>query len=202
METDFSNIDELFKIENTIDALIQIFEDQDTNIKRKLKLFINDFNEEFPESNPERRGMALSLVWSLMDAPLILYAMDMNGPAIVELHAIIERFCIRDLAMEISKPEYSEDVTKIMERLSLRDFTKILVENGTFDKEDMKFIELLSRYRNAVAHKNPRLISNLLNSGKELSFIDIDSKVAEIDCKPFILGSLKILIKLIDAYGK
>lgn len=167
------------------------------NFKKRIKIFKNKFNETYPlKDNPKKRGAIESFIWALMDNPLLLYGLNINGLIIVELFGILERFTAREVINNIKFPFRSPNFEKIINFHNLSDYALILLDLGVLNKDDIKFIEKLSKLRNGVAHKNPKPIANLLNSGKIFSFLDIDSQMEKIDPLLYIFQTIDILYKL------
>lgn len=164
----------------------------------KFNDFIEIFNKEFPLDNLEERGGAEALTWALMGGPLALYGLGMNGAAIIELHGIAERFALRETINNLTIQSKKSTVINLIERHTLSDFASILFDLDIFDKDDLKFILKLRKLRNGLAHKNPTIISNVVCSGKEISFLDIDSVITNVDCAPLIIKTIRLLMKMFE----
>jgi len=167
-------------------------------VRSRLKVFVKAFDREFYDLY--ERGAAVELSWALMDAPLTLYALGMNGPAIVELHGILERFAMRDVTRHLAKSQRRHALRKLIERSGLPDLALACSDLGIWDESDVKFVTKLHRLRNGVAHKNPRVISKEICSGKKIHIVDIDSTITNVDVIPFILRTIRLLIKLSAHY--
>ena len=164
--------------------------------KSRLDRFIDAFNSRFPDNRAEDRGRAEAITWALMGGPLILYALNLNGSVIIELHGILESFALRDAIMHIALPSKRVLAFGISERCNLRDSAVILQNLGIFDEEDIKFEQKLTALRNGLAHKNPRRISNMLFSGKRISVLDIDSVMSKYDCLTLIIKTIHLMVKM------
>jgi hypothetical protein len=167
--------------------------------KRRLNRFVIAFNKRFRVSSPFERGTAEAITWALMGAPLALFALGFNGSVVVELYSILERFSIRETIRHTTIPAKRPLVTRIFEHSTLQDFAPLLVELGYFEKKDLKFVEKLSKLRNGVAHKNPRIISNVVVDGREIPFLDIDTIMNKFDSLPLILETISLLSKMAKA---
>jgi hypothetical protein len=115
-----------------------------------------EFKKSFPETNLEDRDRAEALTWALLEGPLVLYALNLNGSVIIELHGILERFTSRDMINQLVSPSKRAAASKVLERCNLRDSAAVLQEIGIFDEKDIKFTDKLTALRNSIAHKNPR----------------------------------------------
>lgn len=186
----------LLTINGTIEELIISIENSLPGMNNKFCEFIEIFNREFPLDNPEERGGAEAITWALMGAPLILYSLEMNGAAIVELHGIVERLALRETVNRIASASKKSIVMDVMQRRTLPDFSSILCDLEILDKDDLKFSKQLSRIRNGLAHKNPKIISDVAHSGKPIHFLDIDSVINNYDCVPLIIKSIRLLVKM------
>jgi hypothetical protein len=180
----------LLSIDKTVKELLLSIESDLPVAQRRLAKFIEAFNKEFPlDIKLEDRGRAEAIAWALMNVPLLLYALNMNGSAIIELHGILERFALREIVIHLGVP------FRIFERHHLPELALILRDLKIFDKEDVKFSKKLNRLRNGLAHKNPRVISNVVYSGKKISVLDIDSVMTKFDCTPLIIRTIHLLVK-------
>lgn len=182
----------------TIEDVIASLDSALPAAKPKLDQFVSEYDKAFPrEDNPYDRGRAEAITWALMGTPLLLLAIGMNGPVITELHAILERLAIRELAWHIAAAKHRKVAANLAERFTLPDLVSQLCELNILDKEDAKHARQLNTLRNGIAHKNPRGISNALLSGKELSFLDVDSVVmTNIDCIPLLISAIRFLLEL------
>lgn len=188
------NSDLELSISETVKELLSSIENDLPSAKCRLDKFVEVFDKEFPlDTKPEDRARAEAITWALMNVPLLLYSLNMNGSAIIELHGILERFILRDTANHLGVP------LKIFERHHLPDLALVLHDLEIFDKEDLRFARKLSRLRNGLAHKNPMSISNLLFSGKKISALDIDSVMAKYDCIPLLIGAIHLMVKMSKA---
>jgi hypothetical protein len=184
-------------INKTIEDLLSSLENIIPSERDKLKKFVSSFKEEFPLENTQNRGSAEALTWALMDGPLLLYALGKNGSAIVELHGILEMFATRKIVAFLPPPLKETIKSRVIKRCTSEDLALILCGLGIWSKEDVKFVEKLKKLRNGFAHKNPKLISNAVCSGKEISMLDIDSVMGDINCVPLIVKTIKLLLKMV-----
>lgn len=183
-------------IRKTVQDLINSINNNILDAQDKLEKFIDAFEDEFPSENSYTRWQAEALTWALMDGPLVLYALGRNGSAIIELYGVLEAFAARDIVSLFPTPMRKAIESRIIRRCTLEDLALILRDLGIWDKEDIKFVEKLKKLRNGVAHKNPKLVSNTVYSGKEISMLDIDSIMADIDCIPLTIRTIHLLHKL------
>lgn len=192
----------LLTINKTIQELIDSIKNDMPTTQDKLEKFVNAFEEEFPLENAPYRGSAEALTWALMDGPLVLYGLGKNGSAIIELYGILETFSGRDIVSLFPTPIRETIETRIIRRCNLGDLAIILCDLRIWDKDDVRFVEKLGKIRNGVAHKNPKLISNSVCSGKRISRLDIDSRMADVNCIPLIIRTIHLLHKLAMAKRK
>ena len=213
--------DELAEIEASFDAVMQqidkthSFKEATTwteaFIKHNLSSTENRLNElaealekEFPEPDileKNRPKMATRLEVQLLmkialSNSIILYALDMNGPAIIELHSTLERQAINELAKSIFLPEKTEIGLTMLERYRLPELASMLREYGILNNEDVKFAKNLSKLRDGFAHKNLKKISNAVFSGKSMEGEEVDFIMSEVDCIPFIVGAIHFSLKM------
>lgn len=181
-------------IVGTVEELLLDLESRQPSAKLKLNKFVEAFNKKFPSNTKlQDRGRADAITWALMDSPLLLYALNMNGSAIIELHGIVESFALRETVNHLRVS------WRIFQHHHLPDLVSVLFDLAIFDKEDVKFAEKLNRIRNGLAHKNPKAISNALCSGKTISVLDTDSVMTKFDIIPLLIGTISILVKMSKA---
>ncbi len=168
-----------------------------TYIKPRLDRFKVAFDAAFPAIDKVERTRGEVVIAGLMDGPLTLYALGMNGPAVIELHGVLERFALRETANHISTDEKKAKLVRDMvERKTLTDVAVILQEVGCWSDKDAEFCRKLSLLRNGAAHKNPKIVSKMANAGKEVSLLEIDETMQNIDCIPLILNTTQLILKL------
>jgi hypothetical protein len=95
-------------------------------------------------------------------------------------------------------PEKIKTGLKLIERLTLPDISLMLRDCDLLDNEDVKFAQKLNKIRNGLAHRNTKVISNAVYSGRELSDVAIDFVMEEVNFIPFAVGAVKLLVKLMD----
>lgn len=188
-------------ISATINEISESLEKNLPYARSRLDNFIIAFENEFPKGQDKesmkQRGAAEALTWALMGGPLTLYALNMNGPAIVDLHGVLERFVIREVSKHLSSSKEGAIVlSRIIERRTLPDLAQILLDLQIWDKEDVKFTKRLNTLRNGAAHKNPKTISNVVCSGRKISMLDVDSVMTDVDYIPLIISTIHLLMKM------
>lgn len=185
----------LLSIETIILELEESIKKNELTFSNNLENFLTAFNDKYPKKN-NTKGRAEAITWALMNVPLFLYAFNLNGAAIIELHSILERYTMRELIGKLNVPTKQNNFVKLFERHTLPDFALILSDLEILDEEDIKFIKKLNRLRNGVAHKNPKPIYDMINSGKPFHMLDIDDNLANFDIQPFIIHTIDVLVKM------
>lgn len=186
----------ILSISDTLAEVASFVEGSLPSVRKRLTEFLRAFNREYKV--PKERAFAESLAWALMEDPITLYALKLNGAALVELHAILERFATRDLNESRTESLLTVDLKKFAGRAGLVDLAKAYLELGIWNRQDVKFCIALNKLRNGVAHKNPCIISNRIRSGRPIHIVDIDSVMAKVDIIPYILTTIHLLIKLVN----
>ena len=202
MENDKSaEIREKFSVEYMKKEIVKKCSDV-RSVEIKMNLFIecleNYIGKNFPTDYDRAAFNTLTVV--LLDGPLLLYAIGMNTSAIMELHSILERFSLREVSKILANPSQESVVKKTLERYTLPGLAKILHDDlDILDDEDVKYAESLNKLRNGIAHRNEKVISYALLSGRAISLLDIDHEVNKIDIKPYkpyLLSGIAFLYKL------
>ena len=169
------------------------------NGNKKFKNFEAEFNKEFPKGS-SIRGLSEIFIGALLlvSTSLELYFIGNNSALFVELHGLLERIALNDLPERLAKDEISKSIiSKIIERKSLTELSEFLVELDIWNDEDLRFTRKLSNIRNGIAHKNAELVSKHLGDGKATSVAQIDEITQKVDCIPYILKIIKLVVKLV-----
>ncbi|MEJ7577307.1 MAG: hypothetical protein WKF74_09925 [Pyrinomonadaceae bacterium] len=194
----------------SVSWLQPLIEDGLSDIQGRLEKIVDALEREFStsysvgnQSEEElekfiRRSKAYSIVRLYIDSALILYVLGRNGAALIDLHAAVERQAIESLSKHILSPERAEIGLRLIERSTLPDISVMLRDCNLIDEKDVKFAQNLNKLRNGLAHRNTKVISNAVFSGRELLEVDIDSVMSDVDYIPFVIGAINFLIKIMD----
>jgi hypothetical protein len=194
----------------SVSWLKPLIEDSLSDIQVRLDNLVNALEQEFPtsysvenQSEEEiekfmRRTKAATIVKHYVDSALILYALGRNGAALIDLHAAIERQSIETLAEQIFLPEKRGIGLTLLERKTLKEFSGMLQDCNLINDEDVKYAEKLNKLRNGLAHRNTKVTSNSVFSGRELLEVDIDSVMSDVDYIPYMIGAINFLIKIME----
>ncbi len=179
-------------------------------IQARLDKLVEALNQEFSssisiENHSEQevdryfgQTKAYALIKLKLDGSILLYSLGRNGAALIELHAVMERECVEAVATRVIQPEMTEIGLKLIERLTLPDLSVVLRDCGVADDKDVKFAQNLNKLRNGLAHRNTKVISKAVCSGKEIPEADIDFVMQDVDYISFVLGATNFLVKIMD----
>jgi hypothetical protein len=134
-----------------------------------------------------------------MDSVFELYFIGNNSALFIELQGILERFCINRSADFIAVND--EAKTLLLDSFSkktLNDIAKYFKTISLWNEEDIKFANKLTHIRNGIAHKNATLVSKHLSDGKQTIFYSIDDITKKVDTVPYIINTMKLIIKVLD----
>jgi hypothetical protein len=176
---------------------------QHSLIHQRLNLFANAFDLTFPfrvgKKSLTRRAIGSVLTWMFLQEPLRLYALGFNGPAIVDLYALLERFLTTQATNDATglkeDPKRNTAYSKLFANPSV-DHVKLLSDLGLLSKDNAKFIERFTRLRNGIAHKNAQKVSNSLTSGKKIRMFEIERVLSRTDIIPYFIGTMNIIIAI------
>lgn len=183
-------------LNETIQEITSFAENALPRVKERFNQFINRFDTTFSKENKSQRELAEAMVFVFMRAPLFLYALGMHGAAVTELHSLIERLTLEQASRRLSKGSTSEIVENLLERHTLPTLADALFKLDLLNQDDLNFARKLNRLRNSVAHRNPRLVSKSVLSGKKISSLDIDKALSNVDSCDLILKAIKFVPKL------
>lgn len=208
----YEQVTRSFSFKESVDWLQPFIEHSLSEVEDRLNEFVNALENEFPgpndlydlfQQNPDmllERARVNIILKLFIDGSLILYAFGRYGAAIIELHGTLERQAIERLTKLILLPERVEIGLKAIERHTLPDVTIMLRDCGILDKEDVKFAQKLNRLRNGLAHRNAKVVSNVLLSGQGLLDADLESAVSDSDYIPLAIGTIRLLTKILEWY--
>lgn len=189
-------LNDKLRFKNFTDSIAETIENNLAAGRKRFNLLQSKFDEEFPEGS-KLRGAGEALLWSMMESPLELYFIGNNSALILELHAFLERMAINELPKLLAVNEKSEEIIgDLISRKTLIDIAFYFVDLEIWDKEDQSFIKKLSQIRNGIAHKNPEMVSKYLGDGKSSSLYSINEITKKVDCIPYIINSLKLMINV------
>ena len=165
--------------------------------QKRFNNFERQFDEKYPRSNSSERNRAVGLAW-LMETPLTLLILGHNSAAIVELHAWLERFALIELSKQLGKDEVTRDIIwKLIKRKTLSEVADIVIQLGLWEQSDKAFITRLKNLRDGVAHKNFELLSKHIGGGKSLGANEVTEILNRVDCAPYFLTTMELIIKLV-----
>jgi len=186
-------------IESTLKDVALYNKEAFVKLDERLAYFLTRFNQEFPVKYFLRKFAAEAVIFMQFREILSLYGFGNSGAVIIELHAMLEKSAMMQLPKMLGKDDKSEKVIELLfEKKNLIDIAPIFLSYGIWSAEDIKFISKLSKIRNGIAHKNAKLISNALNDGEEMHFLDIRYLLEEYDTIEHIMSTLIIMMKIFE----
>lgn len=183
-------------IENILREVGESVEGQIASASERFHKFQIAFDARFPADSEDRSG-AQALVWALLGSVLAMLYAGETISVFVELQGLLELYAARDLAAILASDQKSRLIIKrLLSRKVLPELAEILEEIGVWNSEDVKFARKLSDIRNGVAHRNATLLSNRLASGRDLHHLDAMVLAAKVDCIPFVVRTVELMLKL------
>lgn len=185
-----------FDIGNFLKSISVNIENSIGDGNKRFQTFESAFQKRFLEGS-QIRATCEVLTWVMLDTPMELYYIGNSSAVFVELHGFLERMALIELSKRIAKDEMSKKIiSKLTERKTLVEISDGFVELGIWNDEDIKFVKKLSNVRNGIVHKNIKLVSKYLSDGKSTYIGQIDEITKKVDCIPYILNTLELLVKL------
>lgn len=163
--------------------------------KKRFKKLIKSIDADFPPKSAKRGAMdGISAV--TFDTAFELYFTGNNSALLIELQGILERFCNNALCDLLPIDNLSQKViVDSFEKKTLMDFAPYFKQLDIWDENDVKFALRLTTIRNGIAHKNALVVSKYLNDGKQEHFSSIHEITSKTDCIPYIVETLKLILK-------
>ena len=148
--------------------------------------------------NSSDRGFIDAIVVMAFDTTLELLFLNKNTSLIVELQGAIERFCINALCdiLPVNTTTAKDVISQMIDKKNLTDIAPYFETLGLWDEKDVKFAQRLTKLRNGIAHKNAEIVSKCLSDGNQKHFASIDSITEKMDCVPYIIDVLKLIVKI------
>jgi hypothetical protein len=169
-----------------------------------LQDFIREYHKQFiklPDWKFTAAGRIERDILDLFKAPLIMYALKLNGQVIVEIYGILERYAVLALVnLFDSDSDRKSTIEQLAQRWSLVDLAEILITLKLWDKEDIEFAKGLREIRNATAYKNPKKIADKVTPGRNISLLDINKVLSNHPVLPDLFNPIRLLFKLNDRY--
>ncbi len=171
-----------------------------TKVARRLEAYFDEYSKtylKFPKEGEQTAyaaGATEGITWVLLDQPVLLYSIGLNGPAMVELCSVFEWWAKVSVMRHLNLS--GSTLKRIFDFESLPDLCDILKEKGILDDKDVLFTRKLSSLRNGVVHKNERTVSNAVLSGRKIGPTDIDSELRKMDILPYIMETTRIMTKM------
>jgi hypothetical protein len=181
----------------------------------RLKEFVQRYNSDFKFDFfknfviPDIESEVLHIV----KGPLMLYALQMNGQAIIDLAGLLERHVFlyieeifKSLASIRNFPPGRSIILRMLENRRFPEIAEYLHVLGIWNKNEMNTAVKLYTTRNSIAHKNVKKIEGILLHGKKgpgkgnieeiISMLEIDLAMSGHDVVPDIFDSIRLLCKL------
>jgi len=192
--------------ENWLEALIR---HSLSKVQDRLGELIKKLEDEFPisdihDATDDIKGLharlnAHVIIKTDLLSSLVLFTLDMNGPAFIELHSVLERQAIDKLDELISMPSNIKARLGIPERYRLQELASMLKDYEILDEKDVEFARQLSTLRDGLAHRNINKVSNAVFSGKSLD--DIDFAASGVDYISFAIRAIHFLMKIQEEHS-
>lgn len=187
-------------LENTVQDLHARLDSQMDVAHKRLDEFAAAFRTRFTRGDSlEKRASTEAILWALMDTPVILHALGMNGSAILEVHSVVERYSIVKTPRFIARIEGRRTVERLLERRSLPEIAEILHKHGAINEQSLSWAKRVTKLRNGYAHKNKTLMQKAIMSKRRMHFLDIDREVGKVDCVHHILAGIDFLYQVFEA---
>ncbi len=196
----------LLNVETTLNDIMLSLRVEVEELRERLQRVIHAIESEFPingrSTSLEERAMAFHTLKWMMRGPAVLYAIGMNGPAVVDLYGYLEAYSLRDASNHLSSSEDKRAALRnLLTRRTLHDVAPIFRHLGIWDTSDVAFVERFAVLRNSLAHKNPAGISKQLLLDKPIRrFAELETAAAKINFGQYFARSTRLLIKLYRAY--
>lgn len=167
--------------------------------KKRFQKLLTELDKKFPPKSV-KRGAADGLTYFLFDSAFELYFIGNNSALFIELHGLLERFCLNKACDFIAVDDVAQSILKdSFSKKTLNDVAEYFKIISLWTDEDVKFAKKLTHIRNGIAHKNAELVSKHLGDGKKSLLTSINDITRHADSIPFIIHTIELIIKIADA---
>ena len=148
--------------------------------------------------NTPDRGSVDAIFVMVFDTTLELLFLNKNASLILELQGVLERFCSNALCdiLPVDTTATKNIISCMLEKKTLTDIAPYFEILKIWNTNDVKFAQRLTNIRNGIAHKNAEKVSKYLSDGKQKHYASIDNITENIDCIPYIIDVLKLIVKI------
>lgn len=196
---DFKIIQRPLGIENRLAFLERKIEKSINSGKKRFEKLLKEIDEKYPPKSVQR-GSFDGITAIVFDTAFELYFIGNNSALFVELQGLIERFCFNALADLLPVNDVAKEIViDSYEKKTLRDFAPYFKTLGLWNDSEVKFALKLTTIRNGIAHKNGQLVSKHLFDGKQSHPESIHEITSKVDCIPYILSSIELIVKASQA---
>jgi hypothetical protein len=168
------------------------------NKEEKIKKLIYAIDCKFPPST-SIRGLYDGISTIVFDTAYALYLLNNNSALIIELHGILERFCINALRDILPIDDVSKSIiSELLDKKTLKDIAKHFETLSVWTSDDVEFSYELTKLRNGIAHKNAELVSRsklTLSDGQSRHPESIHQIMHDTECSSFIARTAELIIK-------
>lgn len=186
-------------IENRLKEVQQAIENSIEPGKKRFQLLRQQLDLAFPP-NSIKRGIADGLTFFFLDSAFELFFIGNNSALFIELHGLLERFCVHTACEFIAVDDVANTILQdAFSKKTLNDIADYFKIISFWTEDDVKFIRKLSHVRNGIAHKNVELVSKHIGDGKKQLMTSIDDITKQIDAIPYIITTIELLLKISDA---
>lgn len=186
---------------NISDRLYAITDDIENSLKNKVEKInklIKAIDSMFPPSTPSR-GLFEGFSAMSYDTAYSLYLLNNNSALIIELHGILERFCLNALTDILPINDIAKDVIHdSFDKKTLKDIAPYFEKFNMWGKDDVEFALELTKLRNGIAHKNAELVSRsklVKSNGQARHPESIHTMMSKVDCSDYIVQTMDLIIK-------
>lgn len=166
--------------------------------KKRFENLRKELDKSFPP-NSVKRGAADGLTYFLFDSAFELFFIGNNSALFIELHGLIERFCLNKACEFIAVDDIAKSILEdSFSKKTLNDVAEYFKTISLWTDDDIRFAKKLTHIRNGIAHKNAELVSRHLGDGKKSLLTSIDEITKSVNAIPYIVHTIELLIKLAD----
>lgn len=166
--------------------------------EQRIARLVSAIDETFPPETP-KRGFYEAFASLSFDTAYSLFLQNNNSALIVELHGILERYCLNALEDLLPLDDIAKEIIiDVLKKKTLSDVAPYFIRYGIWDENDLSFAKELANLRNGIAHKNAEIVSRsklVKGSGQDRHYESIHSLMNRIDCTSFIIRTMDLMVK-------
>ncbi|HEY3244965.1 MAG TPA: hypothetical protein VGM03_16610 [Phycisphaerae bacterium] len=177
-----------------------------------------------PDIDARTRGGAAAVIWSLFTKPMMLHSLGWPDLCVLEVYGLVEYFSRRDLGQLLeafkaqgrSHPWLEKKTAAWLKNKQLDQLAKVGQALGAWNAKDVKFLQELTKLRDALIHKRADWLAHRWGAGsmhvlgidhflqepEAAEVQNVDRLLSDADSAQAISDAVSVLVSLSEAWQR